>query len=159
MKNTTLTTGFALAFCLAACAATAVDTTNTRFLSQPTIGGGHIAFVYANDLWVANSDGSLPRRLTSDEGAESNPVISPDGEWVAFDAQYDGNTDVYIVPVGGGIPTRLTWHPYTDNVCSFTPDGGAVLFRSGRNVFCSISFIRTAPVVGQEHHQRVVQGL
>ena len=84
--------------------ATAVDTTNTRFLSQPAIGGDHIAFVYANDLWVANTDGSYPRRLTSDEGVEANPVFSPDGEWIAFNAEYDGNTDVYIVPVRAESP-------------------------------------------------------
>ncbi len=130
-------------------AAGAIDTINTKFLTEPAIGGDHIAFVYANDLWVADAEGLHPRRLTTDEGVESNPVFSPDGEWIAFNAQYDGNTDVYIVPVGGGIPTRLTWHPYADNVCSFTPDGGAVLFRSGRNVFTNRhTQLFTVPVEG-----------
>jgi tricorn protease len=115
--------------------ASAIDITNTKFLSQPAISGTHIAFVYASDLWVADRDGDHPRRLTSDQGLESNPVFSPDGRWIAFNAQYDGNTDVYIVSVNGGIPERLTWHPYSDNICSFTPDGSAVLFRSDRNVF------------------------
>ena len=129
--------------------ATAIDTTDTRFLNQPAIGGGHIAFVYANDLWVADADGTSPRRLTSDEGVEANPVFSPDGEWIAFDAEYDGNTDVYIVPVAGGIPTRLTWHPYDDRVCSFTPDGSEVLFRSARDVFTRrYTQLFTVPVVG-----------
>ncbi|MEJ2582532.1 MAG: peptidase S41, partial [Acidobacteriota bacterium] len=123
-----------LAFILST-SAMAIDTTNTKFLSQPAIGGDHIAFVYANDLWVAELDGDHPRRLTSDQGLESNPVFSPDGRWIAFNAQYDGNTDVYIVSVDGGIPKRLTWHPLPDMVCSFTPDGTAVLFRSPRNVF------------------------
>jgi tricorn protease len=116
-------------------AAESIDTTNTKFLTQPAIADGHVAFVYANDLWVAEADGSHPRRLTSDEGVETNPVFSPDGNWIAFNAEYDGNTDVYIVPVQGGIPERLTWHPYSDNVCSFTPDGSAILFRSARKVF------------------------
>ncbi len=149
MKSSPLRTGLVLVICLAASAAWAVNTTDTRFLSQPAIGGDHIAFVYANDLWVANTDGSAPRRLTSDEGVEANPVFSPDGEWIAFDAEYDGNTDVYIVPVRGGIPTRLTWHPYTDTVCSFTPDGSEVLFRSGRQVFTRrYTQLFTVPVVG-----------
>ena len=127
----------------------AIDITDTKFLSQPAISGSHIAFVYANDLWVADADGLHPRRLTTDEGVESGPVFSPDGEWIAFNAQYDGNTDVYIVPVRGGIPQRLTWHPYTDNVCSFTPDGGAVLFRSGRNVFTNRhTQLFTVPIEG-----------
>ncbi|HSO22580.1 MAG TPA: hypothetical protein VLT81_06715, partial [Chondromyces sp.] len=101
MKTFRLALGFAAAVCLASPGASAIDTADTRFLSQPAIGGGHLAFVYANDLWVAEADGRHPRRLTSDEGVESNPVFSPDGEWIAFDAQYDGNTDVYIVSTRG----------------------------------------------------------
>ncbi len=45
------------------------------------------------------------------------------------------NTDVYVVPTGGGVPTRLTWHPGADIVQGFTPDGSAVMFTSGRAVF------------------------
>ena len=129
--------------------ASAIDITSTKFLSQPAISGDHIAFVYANDLWVADRDGTYPRRLTSDQGLESNPVFSPDGRWIAFNAQYDGNTDVYIVSVNGGIPKRLTWHPYSDNICSFTRDGSAVLFRSDRHVFTRrYDQLFTVPVEG-----------
>jgi len=147
-------TGFALVLVLGFAlllpqTAGAIDITNTRFLTQPAIGGSHIAFVYGNDLWVANADGNYPRRLTSDEGVESDPVFSPDGQWIAFNAEYDGNRDVYIVAVEGGIPTRLTWHPYPDSVCSFTPDGAAVLFRSGRNTFTNrYTQLFTVPVSG-----------
>ncbi len=149
MRISRLAVGLIVTCFLWPSAAAALDTTNTRFLNQPAIGGGHIAFVYANDLWVANTDGTSPRRLTSDEGVEANPVFSPDGDWIAFDAEYDGNTDVYIVPVEGGIPTRLTWHPYADNVCSFTPDGSEVLFRSARDVFTRrYTQLFTVPVVG-----------
>ncbi|MGC9345023.1 MAG: S41 family peptidase, partial [Bacteroidales bacterium] len=113
----------------------AIDTKDTRLLSQPAISNDHIAFVYANDLWVANADGTYPRRLTVDEGTESQPYFSPDGKWIAFTAEYDGNTDVFIVPVEGGIPTRLTWHPGSDICRGFTPDGERVLFLSQREVF------------------------
>ena len=138
-----------LTLSLSASPAGAIDISDTKFLSQPAIGGNHIAFVYANDLWVAGLDGNNPRRLTSDEGIESNPVFSPDGEWIAFSAQYDGNTDVYLVSVQGGIPTRLTFHPYGDTVLSFTPDGEAILFRSGRTTFTNrYSQLYTVPVTG-----------
>jgi tricorn protease len=113
----------------------AIDTKDTRLLSEPTISKNSIAFIYAEDLWIANKDGSNPRRLTVDEGVESNPVFSPDGSMIAFNAQYDGNTDVYIVPVSGGVPKRLTWHPYNDLVRGFTPNGQQVLFNSQRNTF------------------------
>ncbi|TXG39177.1 S41 family peptidase [Seonamhaeicola maritimus] len=109
------------------------DAQGTRLMTQPAISDSHIAFIYAEDLWVANRDGSNPKRLTIDEGVESSPVFSPDGTQIAFNAQYDGNTDVYIVPVSGGIPTRLTWHPYPDLIRDFSPDGSEVLFASQRN--------------------------
>jgi len=108
---------------------------DTRLLSQAAISANHIAFIYAEDLWVANKDGSNPKRLTIDEGIESNPVFSPDGSTIAFNAQYDGNTDIYTVPVNGGIPKRLTWHPSGDFVNDFSPEGNKVIFSSSRNTF------------------------
>lgn len=113
----------------------APDPDDTRLLSQPAMSDTHIAFIYAEDLWVAGKDGSNPLRLTIDEGVESAPVFSPDGSMIAFNAEYDGNVDVYIVPVTGGVPRRLTWHPYSDMVRGFTPDGKNVLFASQRNTF------------------------
>ncbi len=113
----------------------AIDTKDTALLTQPAIGAKAVAFVYANDLWAADLDGRNPRRLTTDVGQESNPAFSPDGTLLAFSGQYDGNVDVYIVPVSGGVPRRLTWHPGPDVVQGFTPDGKAVLFTSPRFVF------------------------
>lgn len=118
----------------------AIDTGNTRMLSQPSVSSTHIAFIYAEDLWIADADGTDARRLTVDEGIESDPFFSPDGMTIAFSAQYDGNTDVYTVPVTGGIPLRLTWHPGDDLVRGFTPDGKKVLFASQREVFTTRYF-------------------
>jgi tricorn protease len=115
-------------------AAMAVDTSDTRLLSSPAITEGKIAFVYADDIWVANADGTGARRLTSHPGEEQNPHFAPDGKHIAFTASYDGNVDVYVVPVEGGEPKRLTWHPGDDIVRGFTPDG-KVLFASQRAVF------------------------
>ena len=112
-----------------------VDVTDTRMLAQPATSATHVAFVYAGDLWIAKHDGTDVRRLTSDDGVESNAAFSPDGRRIAFTAQYEGNADVYVVPVEGGVPTRLTWHPGADVVQAFTPDGSAVMFTSGRAVF------------------------
>src|SRR6476469_4962155 len=113
----------------------AIDGTDTRLLWQPAISKDMIAFIYAEDLWVANRDGSYPRRITVSEGSESNPVFSPDGTMIAFTGQYDGNTDVFIVPAAGGVPKRLTWHPGADLVRDFAPDGKKILFASQRNSF------------------------
>jgi tricorn protease len=112
-----------------------VDIHDTKLLSQPAISKTHVAFIYAGDLWVANIDGTGVKRLTSDEGVESNPTFSPDGRFIAFSAQYDGNTDAFVIPVEGGVPTRLTCHPGPDIVQGFSPDGSSVLFTSPRAVF------------------------
>jgi tricorn protease len=136
-----------------------VDTTDTSFLHEPAISDQKIVFVYADDLWTANPDGSDARRLTSHPGPESNPYISPDGKRVAFTATYDGNPDVYVIPIEGGEPKRLTWHPGPDSVCGFRPDG-AVLFRSPRSVFTNRyeQFFTVSPKGGSPEALRVPNG-
>jgi tricorn protease len=103
----------------------------TQLLRQPTVSNNQIAFVYANDLWIVGVEGGEVKRLTSNEGEESQPHFSPDGQWLAFTGQYDGNTDVYVIPASGGQPQRLTWHPGPDQVTGWTPDG-EILFTSSR---------------------------
>jgi tricorn protease len=104
----------------------------TRLLRTPTVSATEIAFAYANNLWVVERAGGVARRLTSFQGQTTNPHFSPDGKWLAFSAEYAGNTDVYVVAAEGGEPKRLTWHPGNDTVQGWTPDGKAVLFTSAR---------------------------
>lgn len=125
------------------------DQTDTRLLTMPAISAKNIAFVYADDLWVADAGGKSPRRLTTDLGLEAYPVFSPDGQTIAFSAQFDGNVDVYTIPVTGGSPTRLTSHPAPDVVRGFTPDGKGVLFSSPRHVYSNrYSQLFTVPLSG-----------
>ncbi|HEY0874428.1 MAG TPA: PDZ domain-containing protein [Vicinamibacterales bacterium] len=104
----------------------------TKLLRSPAISATHIAFAYANNIWVVERTGGTARRLTSFQGQTSNPHFSPDGTTIAFTGAYAGNTDVYTVPVDGGEPKRLTWHPGGDTVQGWTPDGKAIVFASGR---------------------------
>jgi len=110
----------------------APDATATRLLRTPTVSATHIAFAYANNLWVVERAGGQARRLTSFQGQTTNPRFSPDGKLIAFSGDYAGNTDVYVVPATGGEPKRLTWHPGADTVQGWTADGKAVVFASGR---------------------------
>lgn len=105
----------------------------TLLLQQPTISINHVAFVYAGDIWIADRDGGNAKRLTVHKGIESRPYFSPDGKWIAFSGDYDGNIDVYIISVEGGSPQRLTFHPNYDVVRGWTPDGKRVLFTSIRD--------------------------
>jgi len=107
----------------------------TRMLRSPSVSARHIAFAYAQNIWVVDRAGGAARRLTSFQGETQNPKLSPDGALVAFSAEYGGNTDVYVVPVDGGTPKRLTWNSAPDLVQGWTPDGKAVLFSSSRETF------------------------
>jgi tricorn protease len=103
-----------------------------RLMRQPDIHAQTIVFAYAGDLWRVPRQGGVATRLTSHEGVEQFPKISPDGTTIAFTAEYDGNVDAYTVPIDGGEPTRLTWHPAPDQVAEWYPDGRAILVRSPR---------------------------
>ena len=98
----------------------------------PDVSKTQIVFTYANDLWVMPKEGGMAVKLSSPAGVETSPKFSPDGKTIAFNASYDGNRDVYTLPVTGGIPQRLTAHGYNDRVVDWTNDGKNILFASGR---------------------------
>ena len=100
---------------------------STRLLRTPTVSATQIAFAYANNIWVVERAGGSARRPTSFQGQTANPHFSPDGHWIAFSAEYAGNTDAYVVPSEGGEPKRLTWHPGADQVQGWTNDGKSVI--------------------------------
>jgi tricorn protease len=121
----------------------------TRMLRSPTVSSTHIAFVHANDIWSVARGGGDAVRLTSGLGEESSPRFSRDGKWIAFTGEYAGNRDVYVIPATGGEPRRLTWHPGADVTMGWTPDGGDVVFQSGREGYpTALGKFFTVPVEG-----------
>jgi len=115
---------------------------------EPALSRTHIVFHYAGDLWIVGREGGPARRLTAGPGQETNPSFSPDGRWVAFTGEYDGNTDVFLAPASGGVPKRLTWHPAPDEAAGWTPDGRRVLFRSSRHSYSRFRRLFTLPADG-----------
>jgi tricorn protease len=156
MRTRAVLTALLLASSISAFAAAPAgpDIHDTRLLSEPAISADRIAFIYAGDLWTSDLQGKNVRRITADVGAESSPAFSPDGKWIAFSAQYEGNVDVYVVSADGGVPRRLTWHPGADVVQGFTADGSAVLFTSNRAVYTTrYRQLFTVPVGGGMEQQ------
>ncbi len=107
------------------------------YLSQPALFNDRLIFVSERDLWTARlpADPNAPvvaYRLTNGAGSEFHPIISPASTRIAFTAEYEGNTDVYVMPIDGGRPTRLTFHPDADEAIGWTPDGKSIAFRSPR---------------------------
>lgn len=104
-----------------------------KLVREPDLSGETLVFTYARDIWKTSLAGGEVTRITSFQGQEAHPSISPDGQWVAFTGEYEGNQDVYVTAISGGEPRRLTFHPAADSVVGWSPDGQSVLFSSGRN--------------------------
>lgn len=94
---------------LAAGVFSVVQADETRLLRFPATNGTDVVFTYAGDLYKAPLSGGEAQRLTSHIGYEIFPRFSPDGKSIAFTGQYDGNTEVYLIPAEGGEPKRLTY--------------------------------------------------
>ncbi len=110
--------------CLCLTAATASAEVDARMLRYPDVSETHIAFVYAGDIWLVAKGGGTAHRLSSPPGEELFPRFSPDGTRLAFSANYDGNSDIYVIPAMGGTPVRVTHHPGTDMLSDWTLDDG-----------------------------------
>ncbi len=147
--------------CLAAALAAAAGeaSAQTKLLRFPDIHEDKVVFTYAGDLWTASADGGGATRLTAHPGLEMFAQFSPDGKWIAFTGQYDGDEQVYVIPAAGGVPKQLTWYPargplnprwgYDNQVYGWTADGKSVFFRSLRDGWdLSDSRIYTVPVDG-----------
>jgi len=92
-------------------------------LQDPDVSATHIAFRWADDLWLVPREGGVATPLVSPPGAEWRPRFSPDGAQIAFVASYDGDLDLYTVPVAGGVPRRVTHQPSWQMLSDWTPDG------------------------------------
>lgn len=132
----------------------------TRLLRFPDIHEDQVAFCYAGDLWRAPVAGGMATRLTAHPGQELFPKFSPDGKWIAFTGQYDGDEQVYRIPATGGTPEQLTYYPargpltprwgFDNQVYGWTPDGTSILFRSLRdaNHGSVLTALYTVPATG-----------
>lgn len=99
------------------------------YYQTPALGGEALVFASEGDLWRAPAGGGAAVRLTTHPETESRPVISPDGKWIAFDAAYDGPEEIYVMPVAGGAPVRLTHEGGGVSVRGWL-DNGRVLYRT-----------------------------
>ena len=116
-----------------------------RLLRFPDIYKNKVVFVYAGNLWEVNASGGTARKLTSHPGLELFPKFSPDGKWLAFTGQYDGNMNVYVMPAEGGVPRQLTFTADVthmplrmgpnNQVIDWYPDGKHILFLSRQNTY------------------------
>src|SRR6266567_2593530 len=128
----------------------AISQAQVKLLRHPTYSNGKVAFSYLGDLWIANENGSGAQRLTDNQARDVFPRFSPDGNWIAFSSNREGNYDVYVVAATGGKPRQLTFHSADDNVVNWSPDGKKILFTSarGNGAFPSVTTLWEIPVEG-----------
>ena len=126
----------------------------------PTLSGNTIVFVAHDNLWSVPRAGGTASRLTADEGRDVMPRFSPDGRWIAFTGEYQGNRDVYVIPAGGGAARRVTFTSDivpeatsragpNNMVVAWTPDSRNIVFLSRRMAWNNwINRLFTVPVGG-----------
>src|SRR5690606_25436868 len=126
---------------------TAAAQQEARLLRFPTIHNDQVVFTYAGDLYTVSADGGTARRLTSHPGHEMFARFSHDGKHIAFTGQYDGNTEVFVIPSTGGVPKRITFTPTLTRddvadrmgpnniVMGWTPDDQHVIYRGRGSSF------------------------
>ena len=121
-----------------------------KLLRHPAYSKGKVAFSYLGDIWIASENGADVQRLTDNKARDVYPRFSPDGQWIAFSSNREGNYDVYAIPVAGGKPRQLTFHSADDTVVGWTTDGRKVLFSStrGKGVFPSVATLWEVPAEG-----------
>ncbi len=118
----------------------------TKMMRFPTMHGNEVVFTYAGDLYTVAKDGGVARKLTSDDGFEMFAKFSPDGKQIAFTGQFDGNTEVYVIPAEGGNPQRLTYTATLgrddvsdrmgpNNIVMTWKDNESIVFRSRKQTF------------------------
>ena len=121
-----------------------------RLARHPDYSAGKIAFSYLGDIWVANESGANVQRITDHKAREVYPRFSPDGQWIAFSSNRHGNYDVFVVPVTGGAPRRLTYFTGNDEVVGWARDSKNVIFRStrGEGAFPSVATLYLVSIEG-----------
>jgi tricorn protease-like protein/C-terminal processing protease CtpA/Prc len=119
-------------------------------LRFPDVSKDSIAFVYANDVWIAPREGGLARPLSSPVGMEMFPRFSPDGSTLAFVGNYEGNQDLYTMPVapGAGAPSRVTHHPAAEVLSDWTPDNQLLFYFNGLSGLQRQQQVWTVPAAG-----------
>ncbi|HET7585234.1 MAG TPA: S41 family peptidase [Gemmatimonadaceae bacterium] len=133
-------------------ATTPSDVERLGYYRDPALHGDTLVFVAEGDLWMVSASGGTARRLTTHQGEESHPAISPDGRMLAFTASYEGPGEVYTMPIAGGVPVRRTWDGDAgagDVVTGWTPDGKILYATSRYTTLPSRQLVELDPATGK----------
>ncbi|MSR44972.1 MAG: peptidase S41 [Phycisphaerales bacterium] len=108
---------------------------HASMLRYPDISQTQIVFTYANGLWTVAKAGGVAQPVADPPGNETFARFSPDGKSIAFLGNYEGNRDIYVTPVDGGIPVRVTYNPATELPADWLRDGRILFSASGMSTY------------------------
>ena len=134
-----------LIICLLFLTALTVSGQQKGYYRYPAIHGKDIIFTAEGDLWRYNLISNETNRLTTNHGMESHASISPDGKRVAFVGQYEGPSEVYVMPIDGGTPKRLTYEEGSPVVYQWTNDGEILYSTNCRSTIPDIQLVKINP--------------
>ena len=126
-------------------AGTAVSGQQKGYYRYPAIHGNDVIFTAEGDLWRYNLTTNETKRLTTNHGVESHASISRDGNWVAFVGQYEGPSEVYVIPINGGKPKRLTYEEGSPVVYQWTADGRILYSTTSRSTIPDAQLVKINP--------------
>lgn len=118
------------------------------FFREPAIHGDTIVFTAEGDLWKVAVTGGAAHRLTSHPGEEAAATLSPDGKWIAYEAHYEGPRETYVMPIGGGLPKRLTWHGEGASPVGWTPEGKVLCATRAYSTLPNEQLVAIDPITG-----------
>ncbi|MSQ90261.1 MAG: peptidase S41 [Phycisphaerales bacterium] len=108
---------------------------NATMLRYPDISQDRIAFTYANGLWTVDKRGGIAQPVADPPGTETFARFSPDGRSIAFLGNYEGNRDIYVTPIDGGIPLRVTYNPAAELPADWLNDGRILFSAPGMSTY------------------------
>jgi len=122
-----------LIFCVCLCSLYSLSTIAAPgYFRSPDLQGDTLVFTTEGDLWLADVQSGQTQRLTTHPAEEKKAAISPDGQWIAFSANYEGATEAYVIPRSGGVAKRLSYENAVALVQGWTPDGHVIFSTNSR---------------------------
>ncbi|HKY03270.1 MAG TPA: biopolymer transporter Tol, partial [Blastocatellia bacterium] len=123
---------YLVAFLVMLCAPVVGLSREARLARYPHYHQGRIVFTYLADIWTADENGQNVQRITAHKARDVYPRFSPDGRWIAFSSDREGNLDLFIISTEGGTARQLTFHSADDTLLDWSPDSRSLLFSSNR---------------------------